>query len=164
MRAQSFAERLFSRLQRSGGGEKFEARLAVMGLLSRVIGVHRLLLLNFYPFLQKYLQPHQRDVTQLLAALVQARALRALHTLCPLRTLRLAASCRVAVFTLLHGQYRWACWGRFLSCFGSRDGALLEGFAGWLDLEASHGPTGCSMELLMRRERSGSVIRLCAPV
>ena len=42
-------------------------------LVSRVVGVHRLLLVNFYPFLQRYLQPHQRDVTQLLAALVQVR-------------------------------------------------------------------------------------------
>ena len=70
--AQTFAERLFARLQR-GGGERFETRLAITALVSRVVGVHRLLLLNFYPFLQKYLQPHQRDVTQLLAALVQAR-------------------------------------------------------------------------------------------
>lgn len=30
----------------------------------RVVGVHKLLLLNFYPFLQKYITPHQRDVTQ----------------------------------------------------------------------------------------------------
>ena len=73
--AQTFAERLFARLQR-GGGERVETRLAITALVSRVVGVHRLLLLHFYPFLQKYLQPHQRDVTQLLAALVQAR-----HTL-----------------------------------------------------------------------------------
>jgi protein SDA1 len=38
----------------------------------RVVGVHKLLLLNFYPFLQKYIAPHQRDVTAVLAALVQA--------------------------------------------------------------------------------------------
>ncbi|KAK9834281.1 hypothetical protein WJX81_003203 [Elliptochloris bilobata] len=68
---QTFAEKLFARLQRSGG-ERFEARLAMAALVSRVVGVHRLLLVNFYPFLQRYLQPHQRDVTQLLAALVQA--------------------------------------------------------------------------------------------
>jgi len=69
---QTFAEKVFARLQRSGC-ERFEARLAMAALVSRVVGVHRLLLVNFYPFLQRYLQPHQRDVTQLLAALVQAR-------------------------------------------------------------------------------------------
>ena len=29
-----------------------------------MIGVHKLPVLNFYPFLQKYITPHQRDVTQ----------------------------------------------------------------------------------------------------
>jgi protein SDA1 len=36
------------------------------------VGVHKLLLLNFYPFLQKYIAPHQRDVTTVLATLAQA--------------------------------------------------------------------------------------------
>jgi protein SDA1 len=43
-------------------------------LISRTVGVHKLLLLNFYPFLQRYLQPHQRNVTTLLAALIQVSA------------------------------------------------------------------------------------------
>lgn len=34
--------------------------------------MHSLLLLNFYPYLQKYITPSRKDVTQLLAALVQA--------------------------------------------------------------------------------------------
>ena len=59
------------RLQKSTG-EKLETRTAMITLISRTIGVHKLLLLNFYPFLQRYLQPHQRDVTTLLAALIQA--------------------------------------------------------------------------------------------
>ncbi|KAG2501935.1 hypothetical protein HYH03_000433 [Edaphochlamys debaryana] len=67
---QTFAEKLFSRL--AGGGERFETRLSVMAVLSRVIGVHKLLVLNFYPYLQKYIAPHQREVNQVLAALVQA--------------------------------------------------------------------------------------------
>ena len=62
------------RLQRSSG-EKMETRMAVITLISRVVGVHRLILLNFYPFLQRYLQPHQRDVTTLLAALIQVSLL-----------------------------------------------------------------------------------------
>ena len=62
------------RLQRSSG-EKMETRMAVITLISRVVGVHRLILLNFYPFLQRYLQPHQRNVTTLLAALIQVSSL-----------------------------------------------------------------------------------------
>ncbi|KAK9811636.1 hypothetical protein WJX72_007420 [[Myrmecia] bisecta] len=68
---QSFAEKLFARLHKCGG-ERFETRLAMMTLISRIIGMHKLLLLNFYPFLQKYIQPHQRDVTHILASMVQA--------------------------------------------------------------------------------------------
>lgn len=52
--------------------ERYETRLAVLCVVSRVVGVHKLLLLNFYPYLQKYIQPHQRDVTIVLAALSQA--------------------------------------------------------------------------------------------
>lgn len=68
----------------------------MLKVIARTIGLHRLILLNFYPFLQKYIQvhnlnyplnvyslkswvatvlvsqPHQRDVTSLLAAAVQA--------------------------------------------------------------------------------------------
>ena len=72
---QKFVEQLFSRLHKSSG-EKFELRLAMMSVISRVVGVHKLLLLNFYPFLQKYVLPHQRDVPQLLAILVQVSSLR----------------------------------------------------------------------------------------
>lgn len=67
--AQTFAEKLFSRLQSCK--EKWETRLALMCVISRVVGVHKLQLLNFYPLLQKYILPHQREVTQVLAALVQ---------------------------------------------------------------------------------------------
>ncbi|CAG9463549.1 unnamed protein product [Pedinophyceae sp. YPF-701] len=78
---QAFAERLFARLR--GGGEKFEARVAIMQVVSRAIGTHRLLVLPFYPFLQRYMMPRQKDVTQVLAALVQA-----CHDLVPPETLR----------------------------------------------------------------------------
>jgi len=78
---QNFAEKLFARLQRSK--ESWEVRLAMMQVISRVIGVHKLLVLNFYPFLQKYIAPHQRDVTLVLAALVQAT-----HDLVPPDTLQ----------------------------------------------------------------------------
>lgn len=68
--AQGFAEKLFSRLQKCN--ERFEVKMMILKVIARTIGMHRLVLLNFYPFLQKYVQPHQRDVTELLAAAVQA--------------------------------------------------------------------------------------------
>ncbi|CAM0902564.1 unnamed protein product [Alopecurus aequalis] len=67
---QGFAEKLFSRLQKCN--ERFEVRMTMLKVISRSIGLHHLVLLNFYPYLQRYVQPHQRDVTTLLAAAVQA--------------------------------------------------------------------------------------------
>lgn len=68
--AQGFAERLFSRLQSCN--ERFEIKMMMLKVIARTVGLHQLILLNFYPFLQKYVQPHQRDITNLLAAAVQA--------------------------------------------------------------------------------------------
>lgn len=49
-----------------------DARTAALRVVSRVVGTHRLLLLNFYPHVQRSLTPHARDVSLLIAALVQA--------------------------------------------------------------------------------------------
>ncbi|RZC68641.1 hypothetical protein C5167_031831 [Papaver somniferum] len=68
--AQGFAEKLFSRLQTCN--ERFEVKMMILKVIARTVGLHRLILLNFYPFLQKYIQPHQRDITELLASTVQA--------------------------------------------------------------------------------------------
>lgn len=68
--AQGFAEKLFSRLQTCN--ERFEIKMIMLKVIARTIGLHRLILLNFYRFLEKYVQPHQRDVTNLLATAVQA--------------------------------------------------------------------------------------------
>eukprot|EP00126_Sphaerothecum_destruens_P001900 Sdes_comp15335_c0_seq1m4195 len=73
---QGLAEKLFQILKDST--QRFEVRVLMMKLIGRLIGTHDLILLNFYPFLQKYLQPHQRDVTQVLTALAQAS-----HSLVP---------------------------------------------------------------------------------
>ncbi|TKY47704.1 SDA1-like protein [Spatholobus suberectus] len=68
--AQGFAEKLFSRLKNCN--ERFEVKMMMLKLIARTVGLHRLILLDLYPFLQKYIQPHQRDITNLLAAVVQA--------------------------------------------------------------------------------------------
>jgi protein SDA1 len=44
----------------------------IVELVSRLVGVHQLLLLNLYPLLQRFLQPHQREVTQILRCAAQA--------------------------------------------------------------------------------------------
>ena len=67
---QTFSEKLFKKLKESR--DHFELRLLMMNLISRIIGYHKLIILSFYGFLQKYLQPHQRHVTMILAYLIQA--------------------------------------------------------------------------------------------
>ena len=67
---QALAEKLFKKLRQPG--EKFEVKLLLMNFISRLIGCHKLLLLSFYSFLQRYLTSHQQDVTHILAYLIQA--------------------------------------------------------------------------------------------
>ncbi|KAJ1941259.1 Severe Depolymerization of Actin, partial [Kickxella alabastrina] len=77
---QTFVERLFSRVNsaanatKRGGStvDRFEVRLVMLKLVSRLIGHHQLQLMAFYPFFQRYLQPHQAEVTQILAILATA--------------------------------------------------------------------------------------------
>ncbi|CAN0468599.1 unnamed protein product, partial [Discosporangium mesarthrocarpum] len=44
----------------------------MMNFISRVIGAHRLLLLPFYSHVQRYVTSQQKEVTHVLAYLVQA--------------------------------------------------------------------------------------------
>jgi protein SDA1 len=69
--AQTFAERLYSDLQTRRRNEPYENRLTFINLLTRLVGTHQLLVLNLYPFLQRYLQPAQPEVTRVLAYLAQ---------------------------------------------------------------------------------------------
>ncbi|KAG0359860.1 Protein SDA1 [Gamsiella multidivaricata] len=67
---QGFTEKLYTHLASSR--ERHEVQLMLMNLISRIIGVHRLTVLAFYPYLQKRLQPTQKDVTQIIAISAQA--------------------------------------------------------------------------------------------
>ncbi len=64
------AETLFARAR--SGRVTSRTRFAIIKLLSRMISVHRLVMLNFYPYLQKYLFPGGKDVLNVLAALVES--------------------------------------------------------------------------------------------
>ena len=74
--AQGFAEKLLAQLRKST--DKFEVKLLMMNLVARVISTHELIILSFYPFVQKYMQPHQSKVTNILAY-----AAMAVHSLVP---------------------------------------------------------------------------------
>lgn len=55
---QDFAEKLFKQIEKKN--ERFEVKLMTLDVISRLIGLHNLFLLNFYPYIQRFLQPHQR--------------------------------------------------------------------------------------------------------
>ena len=60
---QQLAEQLFRQLESTN--KRFEVKLLTLDVISKLIGVHGLLVLNFYAYLQRYLQPHQREVCTL---------------------------------------------------------------------------------------------------
>ncbi|XP_029049878.1 protein SDA1 homolog [Osmia bicornis bicornis] len=67
---QGFAEKLFKQLEKNN--DRFEIKLITLDVISRLIGLHSLFLLNFYPYLQRFMQPHQREVTKLLQFIAQS--------------------------------------------------------------------------------------------
>nr|XP_018913921.1 PREDICTED: protein SDA1 homolog isoform X1 [Bemisia tabaci] len=67
---QSFSEKLFAQLEKRH--ERFEVRLMTIDVISRLIGLHQLFLFNFYPYIQRFLQPHQKEVTKLLQYVAQS--------------------------------------------------------------------------------------------
>lgn len=71
---QGFGEKLFARLKQATQTNdlRFEVRIMLMNLVSRLIGVHKLLILGFYSFLIRYLHPSQKEVTAILAYSAQA--------------------------------------------------------------------------------------------
>lgn len=67
---QDFSEKLLKQLESSK--ERFEVKIMMMELISRLVGIHELFLFNYYPFVQRFLQPHQREVTKILLCAAQA--------------------------------------------------------------------------------------------
>jgi len=67
---QGLAERLFKKLESLK--EKFEVKLLMVELVSRLIGVHELQLINFYPYISRFLVPHQREVVKMLQFCAQS--------------------------------------------------------------------------------------------
>lgn len=67
---QGFAEKLFKQLEKNN--DRFEIKLMTLDVVSRLIGLHNLFLFNFYPYVQRFLQPHQREVTKLLQFVAQS--------------------------------------------------------------------------------------------
>lgn len=67
---QTVAEQIFKIFNKRN--ERFEVKLLMMNMVSRLVGIHQLYLSNFYPTLQRFLFPHQREVTKVMAYAAQA--------------------------------------------------------------------------------------------
>ena len=68
---QSFVEKLFSKLKKSN--DKYEIKLYMLRLISRMIGRHKIQLLNFYPNLLRYLNSHNKDkISEIFAMIIES--------------------------------------------------------------------------------------------
>lgn len=64
------AEKLFKQLESTN--QRFEVKLMTLDVISRLIGLHNLFVFNFYSYIQRFMQPHQREVTRILQFAAQA--------------------------------------------------------------------------------------------
>ena len=70
---QGFAESLFSKhLQNTKSKLNLEQKLAVLQLVSRLVGLHKLTIVSLYSYFLKFLTPRQPSVTSFLASLAQS--------------------------------------------------------------------------------------------
>ncbi|CAI2386389.1 unnamed protein product [Moneuplotes crassus] len=74
---QEYAERLFYRLRKSN--EKLEIKLFMMKFIGRLIGRHKLIMFNFYPFISKYINPHQKELAEFLAMVAESTHINVPH-------------------------------------------------------------------------------------
>ncbi|KAE8150878.1 SDA1-domain-containing protein [Aspergillus avenaceus] len=70
---QGFAESLFYKHLQNGKSKlSLEQKLQVLQLVTRLVGLHKLHIIQLYSYFQKYLTPRQPSVTSFLASLAQA--------------------------------------------------------------------------------------------
>ena len=68
---QTMAERLFSKLKKSN--DRYEVKLYMLRMVSRLIGRHKLMILQFYPYVLRYLTSHQKDkIGEIFAMIVES--------------------------------------------------------------------------------------------
>lgn len=79
---QAFVEKLFSKLKKSN--DKYEVKLFMLRLISRMIGRHKIQLLQFYPNLLRYLNSHNKDkISEIFAMIIES-----CHNLVPPETVK----------------------------------------------------------------------------
>ena len=61
---QAFAERMLASMKRWGTSLKFEQKLLMIELISRIMAEHSVMLLDFYDWMLRYLTPHQEELVR----------------------------------------------------------------------------------------------------
>lgn len=74
---QDYADKLFYRLRKSN--ETLEVKMHIMRLIARLIGRHKLILFNFYPFISKYINTHAKPLSDILAVVAEATHINVPH-------------------------------------------------------------------------------------
>ncbi|KAH7101085.1 protein required for actin cytoskeleton organization and cell cycle progression [Auriculariales sp. MPI-PUGE-AT-0066] len=69
---QTFAEKLYEKLQKHDKLYSLDHKILFLQLLSRVMGAHKLCVLGFYTYIVRYLTYHQLQVTLILVSLAQS--------------------------------------------------------------------------------------------
>jgi protein SDA1 len=78
----TFVDKLFSKLKKSN--DKYEVKLYMLRLISRMIGRHKIQLLQFYPNLLRYLNSHNKDkISEIFAMIIES-----CHNLIPPETVK----------------------------------------------------------------------------
>lgn len=66
-----FVDKLFSKLRSTN--ERYEVKLYLLRIISRMIGRHKIQLLQFYPFLLRYLSSHSKDrISEIFAMIIES--------------------------------------------------------------------------------------------
>lgn len=65
--------------------ERFEVKVMALDVISRLIGIHQLFIFNFYPYLNRFLQPHQRGDYQPIVLTVKWQPLAETYSIHPIR-------------------------------------------------------------------------------
>lgn len=62
---------MFAKLKKSN--DKYEVKLMMLRLTSRLIGRHHLIIVQFYAFILRYLNSHQKDkIGEIFAMIIEA--------------------------------------------------------------------------------------------
>jgi len=67
---QGVADKIFKIFNKRNA--RFEVKLLMMNFVSRLVGIHQLYVANFYPTLQRYMRPTQREVVKIMTFAAQA--------------------------------------------------------------------------------------------